>query len=238
MKSAGIPCRYFCQRCFMTWDILLPLEELGKKLPRSNVMTKNFRFQPEYRGIMRIRVTLCSVSIHLNGEVLAAHMSVYSSVSMVRWAGGTAQGDYVLDICLNREGFQAICHILSYQDQQMMVVVEDRRPLCWSCKQLSHLARSCSQKLVNNNQSSNKINNSNNSSNQKKTISPTTNPAPKLKTRRSVGPDNRERKKNNGTNQKSNKKATTTTTKAAETTPTEPTPTESGTQPPSSPSKR
>ena len=63
------------------------------------------------------------------------------------------QEDYALNVCLNREGFQAILHILTYKDQQMMVFVEGRQPLCWSCKLLGHLARFCQQKnpLTNNN---------------------------------------------------------------------------------------
>ena len=61
-----------------------------------------------------------NISIQLNGEVLAAYMSAYRDVkeiSMVRLAGGTAHGDYVQDICVNRKSFQAIPHILTYQDQ-------------------------------------------------------------------------------------------------------------------------
>ena len=40
-----------------------------------------------------------------------------------------------------------------YQEQQMMVVVEGRRPLCWDCKQLRHLVITCPQKTasINNN---------------------------------------------------------------------------------------
>ena len=52
------------------------------------------------------------------------------------------------NVCLNREGFQSITHILTYNDQQMMVVVEGKRTHCWSCKILWHLARTCSQKDI------------------------------------------------------------------------------------------
>ena len=67
-----------------------------------------------------------SVPVQLNGDVIAAYVSAYNNVkemTMVHSVDGTAHGDFVLDICLNREGFQAIPHILIYQDQQMMVVV-------------------------------------------------------------------------------------------------------------------
>ena len=180
LKSADIPCRYFCRRSFAIWDVLLPSEELVKKLAGSNVTTKNFRLQPEYKGTRLIRVTVCSVPVQLNGDVIAAYMSANGNVKeiiMVCSADGTAHDDFVLNICLNKEGFQAISYILTYQNQQVMVVVEGRRPLKWSCKQQGHFARICPQKWLNNNQTSSNI--SNNSSNQEKTISPTTNPAPK-----------------------------------------------------------
>ena len=70
-------------------------------------------------------------------NLIVAYMNTYSSikeVSMVCSAGRTAHGDYILDICLNMEGFQAIPHIFSYQDQRMMVVMEGRRLLCRSCR--------------------------------------------------------------------------------------------------------
>ena len=54
--------------------------------------------------------------------------------------------DYVLSICLDREGFQAIPHIITYKDQHMMVVIEGKRELCWACKQLDHHAKTCLQK--------------------------------------------------------------------------------------------
>ena len=51
-----------------------------------------------------------------------------------RSAAGTAHGDYIINMSLNREGFQAIPHILAYKDQNMMVVVEGWRLFCWACK--------------------------------------------------------------------------------------------------------
>ena len=39
-----------------------------KKLTTSNITTKYFRLQPEYRGQRRIKVTVCNVSMQLNGD--------------------------------------------------------------------------------------------------------------------------------------------------------------------------
>ena len=92
---------------------------------------------------------MCNVSVLVNGDVLAAYLSSYGNVEEVlpvRATDGTSHGGYILNIWLDREGFQAIPHIIAYEDQQMMVVVEGRRPFCWSCKQVGHLARSCTQK--------------------------------------------------------------------------------------------
>ena len=47
LKSAGISCWYFCWRSFATWDVS---EKLAMKLGRSNVITKHFRLQLEYKG--------------------------------------------------------------------------------------------------------------------------------------------------------------------------------------------
>ena len=145
---------------FATWDVLLPSEELAVKLAGSNVSTKLFWLLPEYKCTGRIKIIMCSVPVQLDGDVLAAYMSAYGSVeevTVVRSADGTANDDFVLNICLNREGFQAIQHILTYRDRQTMVVVESRRLLC---KQLGHLSRTCPQKSTIN--SNNIINNNSN----------------------------------------------------------------------------
>ena len=163
LKSLGIPCRDICRRSFATLDV-----PLAKKLAGSNVPTKNFRFQPEYKGTWWIQVTVCCVLVQLNGDVIAVYMNTNGNVkevTMVRLADVTVHGDFVLDIC--------------NQDPHMMVVGEGRKPLCCSCKQLVHLARTCPQKSLNNNQTSSNINN-NNFNIKEKTINPTTNPASEL----------------------------------------------------------
>ena len=59
---------------------------------------------------------------------------------------GTAYGDYTFRSCLTREGFQAIPETIISRERQMMVVVEGRRPRCWGCRQLGHIAKFCSPK--------------------------------------------------------------------------------------------
>ena len=141
LRSARVPCRYFWRRSFAIWDVLLPSEDLAKKLAVGNISTKHNKLQPEYRGQRHIRVTVCGVPIELNGDVLTAYLSKYGEVDdviLARSPAWTAHGDYIINMCLNRDGFQAIPHIIKFEDQNMMVIVDGRRPLCWSCKYLGH----------------------------------------------------------------------------------------------------
>ena len=128
LKTANIPGKYFCRRSFATWDVLLPSEEGAK-----SITTRFFKLQPEYRGKRRIRVTVCNVSMQLSGDVLAAYLSIYGGVEQVTQVTstrGTAYGDYVFDMCLDRGGFNKIPHKIRYQDQTMTVIVEGSKPLC------------------------------------------------------------------------------------------------------------
>ena len=149
LRKTGVPCQYFCRKSFATWDVLLPSSDQAAKFASTNINTKFFRLQPEYLGARRIRVTVCNVPAFITGEVLAAFLSTYGRVkeiNLLRSAAGTAYGDYVFRMCLTREGFQAIPETIVSRERQMMVVVEGRRPRCWSCKQLGHISKFCPQK--------------------------------------------------------------------------------------------
>ena len=66
-------------------------------------MTKFSRLQPEYMGTRRVRVTVCNVPTFFTGEILALFLSAFGRVEDVLqlWsAAGTANGDYVFQICL------------------------------------------------------------------------------------------------------------------------------------------
>ena len=152
LRKAGIPCQYFCRKSFVTWDVLLPTEDQAAKLAANNITTKYFRLQPEYRGTRRLRVTICNVSAHITGEVLATYLSSYGQVeeyNLLRSPAGTAYGDYAFRLCLTRDGFKAIPETLISGDRQMIVMVEGRRPRCWSCKQIGHISKFCPEKPEN-----------------------------------------------------------------------------------------
>ena len=117
LKAAGIPAKYYCRRSFATWDVLLHTEEFGTKLAGDNITSKYFRLQPEYLGRCRIKIPVCNVPIELNEEVLAAFLSNYGDIEDVTKAkspNGTAHGDYLFTMCLDRGGFMAIPHTVDY----------------------------------------------------------------------------------------------------------------------------
>ena len=151
LKGAGIPAKYYCRRSFATWDVLLPSQELAAKLAGESINSKFFRLQPEYMGRRRIRVTVCNVPIELNEEVLVAYLCKHGDIENIikaKSSTGTAHGDYVFTMCLDRGGFGTIPHTIEYETQVMTVVVEGRKPQCWNCKQLGHFSKSCPQKIM------------------------------------------------------------------------------------------
>ena len=56
LRTAGIPCRYFCRRIYATLDVLQPSEDIASKPTGNNITTKNFWLQHNYRGKQMIRM--------------------------------------------------------------------------------------------------------------------------------------------------------------------------------------
>ena len=89
--------------------------------------------------------------MQLSGDVLAAYLSIYGGVEQVTQVTstrGTAYGDYVFVMCLDRGGFNNIPHKIKYRDTTMTVIVEGRKPLCWSCNKIGHFSKNCPQKMT------------------------------------------------------------------------------------------
>ena len=112
----------------------LPTEKQAAKTAETDIITKHFRLQPEYKGTRRLRVTVCNVPAIITGEVLATYLRAYGHVEefkLLRSPAGTAYGDYAFRLCMTRDGFKAIPETLICGDRKMMVMVEGRRPRCW-----------------------------------------------------------------------------------------------------------
>ena len=114
----------------------------SKKLAGSNISSKYYRLQPEYKGHRKIRVTMCNVPVHL------CEYGNIEEITTAKSSSSTALGDYVVTMSLDRKRFQAIPQTIDYEEQMMMVVIEGRKPQCWHCKQLGHFSRSCPQKTT------------------------------------------------------------------------------------------
>ena len=114
-------------------------------------------------GTRRIRLTLCNVPANLPREVVASYLSAFGRVeemtqlrafgqveemTQLRAISGATHADYTFRLCLGREGFQAIPDPLYFRYRQMLAVVKSKRPRCWNCKQVGHLAKVCPQKAA------------------------------------------------------------------------------------------
>lgn len=60
-------------------------------------------------------------------------------VSAVISKASIASGDFVLQITLTRRSIADIPNILMYREKRMLLVVEGRRPYCWSYRTSGHI---------------------------------------------------------------------------------------------------
>lgn len=72
LKSLKISPKILTRCTNALWDILLATEEETKKLAGSNLATKSVRLQTEYLGMMRTKVTVHGVPVHIIGDRLGA----------------------------------------------------------------------------------------------------------------------------------------------------------------------
>ena len=102
-------------------------------------------------GTHRVKVTFSNVPASLPDHVLASFLSKYGSVegrqlnSRPYWRYG--QG-LLFPHLFEEEGVHINArHKKTNNDWQIRVVLERRKPLCWSCRQQGHLAVHCSLKM-------------------------------------------------------------------------------------------
>ena len=140
LRAAGIPGKYFCRRSFATRDVQLLSEELTVKLAGNNITSKYLRLQAEYMGRRRIKVTVCNVPIQLSGDAIAAFLTEYGGVDVVKAksTNGTAHGDCYFTIC--GVPVDATYPRLRKSNDD----VEGKKPQCWKCKHLGALFQNLS----------------------------------------------------------------------------------------------
>lgn len=151
LKALNITPKVLARRTNALWDILLPTKQQAKELAGSVLNTKNLHLQTEDMGTCRTKVTIHGVSVDISEDRMGSFFTKYSEVSEVKALmskANIATVDMELYITVNRKNFQEIPNILVCRDRKMLVVVEDRRPCCWSCGASGHMAKECPGKCI------------------------------------------------------------------------------------------
>lgn len=122
------------------WDILLATEGEAKKLSGSILTTKSVRFQTEYIGTRRTKITIHGVPVDISEDKAGAFFSHYrqvEEVSAVVSKASIATGDFVLQVTLTCQNFGVIPNVLMCRERRMLVMVEGRKPY------LGYMAKAC-----------------------------------------------------------------------------------------------
>lgn len=85
-----------------------------------------------------MEVTVHGMSVDINGDRLGAFFARYGEVE-----AGIATGVFVVQVTLIQKSFREIPNVLICWEKMMPVVVEGRRPYCWSCSALGHISKAC-----------------------------------------------------------------------------------------------
>lgn len=124
-------------------EILLATEET-KQLAGSTLATNSVRLHTEYMGTRRTKVTVLRVPVEINGDSLGAFfLARYKQVVDVTTTmskSGIATGDFILQVILKRKSFGEIPNVLMCRKKMVLVIVEGRRPYCWSCDASGHMS--------------------------------------------------------------------------------------------------
>lgn len=124
------------------WDILL------KK--KQNSQPGAFRCQRRY-GFRRNtwehegkKFIIHGVSVDISEDRMGAFFSKYGQVeevSTVVSKSDIATGDFVIQVTLTHQSFGEIANVLMCREKSMRVVMDERRPYCWSCGSSGYMAK-------------------------------------------------------------------------------------------------
>lgn len=94
-------------------------------------------------------MTVHRIPVDIPDDRMGAFFTKFGEVNEVKALSskaGIETGDMEIQITLNRKDFQEIPNILVCRDWRMLVVVEGRKPWCWSCGVSGHMVKESSSK--------------------------------------------------------------------------------------------
>lgn len=127
-------------------DVLLVTEDGAKELAESILVTKAVCLQTKYMGTHRTKIRVHGVIMDISVEYVGAFFAKYGQAGDVVRAlskTGVATGDFGFQVTLRRKGFLNIPNTLTGRVRNMFLIVEVRRPLCWSRGAAVPLAKMC-----------------------------------------------------------------------------------------------
>lgn len=93
-------------------------------------------------GTRKTKVRVYGMPVDITEYRMGTFFAQYEQieeVSAVISKASIASGDFVLQITLTRRSIADIPNILMYREKRMLLVVEGRRPYCWSYRTSGHI---------------------------------------------------------------------------------------------------
>lgn len=150
LKSLKIMPKMLARSSNSMWDLLSSKQE-AKQLAGSILSTYSLQLQTEYMRTRNTNITIHGVPVDISENRIGAFFAKFSQVdkvSAVRSKSGIATRDIILQVVLTRQSFQDIPNILTCRFKKILVVVEGRRPCCWACGAVGHMAKAWPGKKV------------------------------------------------------------------------------------------
>lgn len=100
-------------------------------------------------GTRKSKITVHGVTVDIYKDRMGAFFAIFGQVdevNAIRSKTGISTGDIVLQVVLTRQSFLDITTVLTCRNKRMLVVVEGRRPCCWSCGAVGHMSNACPEK--------------------------------------------------------------------------------------------
>ena len=131
---------------FALWDILLPSAEDCLNLLKRDLHTRDYTLRVEYLGRRRTRVAVYEVPSYVSGEVVGAFLMKYGDI--VAFSNDRLRGEWRFDLMTDSTNFNAIPNYLDIDGRKAVpIIVTGRRPVCWRCDEIGHLAAACQKKF-------------------------------------------------------------------------------------------